>query len=144
MAAGPVDELESLEGKRDGVEDLALKKEPTVLVEGLSAARIRVVFEPPMTGPVAFRVRGLDVVYDRTKSTLSCGKVVAPLKPDKGGLVSFDLLVDNGSVEIFKDDGLLAISVAHVGPPNEPTLAVSGEGCTRNAISWRPLKSAWK
>jgi fructan beta-fructosidase len=144
LHAEPYSALEKLEGKREGKEEVPLTKEQMVFADGLDAVQVVVDFEPPATGPVHFRARGLDIIYDRSKGTLTCGKVVAPLKPDDKGLVRFEVLIDRGSVEVFADAGAVAISVAHIAPPGAPTFTAAGEGCTHNSISWRPMKSAWK
>jgi fructan beta-fructosidase len=144
LHAEPASKLEQLEGKRKGKEEIPLTKEPMVLVDGLDSAQVVVDFEPPTTGPVQFRARGLDIIYDRSAGSLTCGKVVAPLKPDGNGLVRLEILIDRGSIEVFSHISPLVISVAHVASAGAATFSAAGEGCTHNSFSWRPMKSAWK
>jgi len=97
----------------------------------------------PATGTTRFQLRGLDLIYDRSKGTLTCGKVVVPLPASDKGIVRLECYLDRGSVEVFTRDGSVAISVAHIAPDKAPTLTAAGDG-GELAAEWRPMKSAWK
>jgi fructan beta-fructosidase len=143
LHAEPVDYLETLEGERAGKEEVPLAKEPVTLLDGMEAGRVRLVIHAPATGSARLKLRGLDIKYDRAAATLTCGKVVVPLKASDEGLVSLECYLDRGSVEVFTRNGSVAISVAHIAPDKAPTLTAAGDGGTLDA-EWRPMKSAWK
>jgi fructan beta-fructosidase len=142
MFANPVEELNGLLLKRVHKEGIRLTRDPVTLADGLDAATVRLECTPPEKGSVRFRVRGLDLVYDATKETLACGKVVAPLKLDEGKVL-LRVLIDRGSVEVFANAGAVALSVAHVAPEADRTLTAAGGGVL-DRVTWWPMKSAWK
>src|SRR5262245_28296592 len=142
MFANPVEELKNLLVKRSEKVDIRLGAEPVVLAGGLDSAMLRIEFPAPKQGTVRLKVRGLDLVYDTAKETLTCGKAVAPLKPDEGKVL-LRVLIDRGSVEVFANAGALAMSVAHVAPDTDRTLTAAGNGAL-DRVTWWTMKSAWK
>jgi fructan beta-fructosidase len=93
---------------------------------------------------VGFILRGTTVNYDRKKMELSCGQHRAPLKPERGR-IRFRILVDRGSIEIFANDGLVAMSMGVIPPDDDKSLAVFSRGgdAKVNLLQVFELKSAW-
>ena len=89
-------------------------------------------------------VRGVPVVFDARKSTLSCADVVAPLAAEKGR-VKLRVLVDRGSVEVFGNDGRVAISkgIIPAGNARGLTLSAEGAGVTVEKLTIDELSSVW-
>ena len=56
-------------------------------------------------------LRGTPLVYDAAKQELVCKDVRAPLRP-QNGRVRLRVLLDRGSIEVFGNDGRVAMSVA--------------------------------
>ena len=135
----PIERISNLAGRPTDRQNVAIVKEPRVLATGLDTTLIELYFEP---ADVRLRVRGLDIVYDKAKQTLSAGKVVAPLAPAEEE-IHLMMLVDRGSVELFGNHGAVALSLAHVAPEKETDLTVAGSGRLRR-IAVVPTGSAWK
>ncbi len=90
------------------------------------------------------RARGIPIAYDAKKQTLTCGKVTAPVALD-GGTLRLRMLVDRASVEVFANDGRVAL-IAGVSPSRENTsVAVFTEGGDADVRNARvtALRSAW-
>jgi fructan beta-fructosidase len=143
MTANPVAELNYLLGERHRTEGVRLGPKPTVLADGLDAGMVRVEFAPPVAGEVRFRARGLDLVYERAKERLTCGKLEIPVRPENGK-VDLRILIDRGSVEVFANAGTVAASVAHVAPDRDHSVTAAGDGVVLDRVTWSPIKSAWK
>jgi sucrose-6-phosphate hydrolase SacC (GH32 family) len=92
-----------------------------------------------------FNVRGVPVQYDVEKQEISCKNVKAPLKP-VDGKVRLQLLVDRGSIEIFGNDGQVALSVASIPADDNHALEVFSRGGTTplRSLEVFELKSAWE
>ena len=91
-------------------------------------------------------MRGTKLVYDPAKETLTCKDVVAPAKHRENAvkLLSFVVVVDRGSVEVFGNAGSVAASVAHVAPEKDQSVTALGDGTTLDRVTWWPIKLAWK
>ena len=87
----------------------------------------------------------MPVVYDVKKQEISCRHVVAPLKP-AAGKVRLQVLVDRGSVEIFGNDGRVALSVGVIPADDNHSLEVfsRGGGTRLRSLEAFELKSAWE
>jgi fructan beta-fructosidase len=112
MFAEPVKEIATLHRGRVTVSNVALgAKGPSQKGELFD---LRAVIEPGSAAEVGFRVRGEPVAYDVKKQALVCKAGTIPLKL-VGGKVRLRLLVDRGSVEVFANDGAVAVSIgAHL------------------------------
>ena len=146
MFAEPVKEIDSLHGKKHAVADRMLKPGDNPLADlAGDLFDLRAEFEPGDAEAFGFTVRGVPVVYDVKKQTLSCKGVAAPLKP-REGKVRLQLLVDRGSIEMFGDDGRVALSVGVIPADDNHSLEVFSRG---GAVRLRSLeafemKSAWE
>jgi sucrose-6-phosphate hydrolase SacC (GH32 family) len=94
---------------------------------------------------VTLTVRGVPVIYDAVKKTLTCGDKTAPLAAEKGKL-TLQILVDRGSIEVFGNDGRVAISHGVIPPRGVRPISatVSGQSARIRSIEVNELKSVWK
>jgi fructan beta-fructosidase len=146
LFARPVRELATLHGKRHAWKGLTLRpgENPLAGVRG-ELFDVRAEFAAGDAGAFGFTVRGVPVVYDVKKRQLSCRGVTAPLAP-VAGKVRLHLLVDRGSVEVFGNDGGVALSVGVIPPDENKRLEVFTRGApTRlSALEVYELRSAWR
>ena len=85
---------------------------------------INAVAEVGDKGVFTLNVRGTPVGYDAAKGVLSCGDVSAPLAPE-GSMVRLRILLDRGSIEVFGNDGRVAISRAFAAENEKPGLSLA-------------------
>ena len=147
LFAVPVKEIESLRDSTQSWKDLALKPgvNPLADVKG-ELFDIHADLRPGAAGVVIFTARGIPVVYDAKKGQISCRGKTAPLKPRAGGSVRLQILVDRGSIEVFGNDGAVALSAGVLLSPEDRSLALSARDgeVTVTALAVHVLKSAWK
>jgi fructan beta-fructosidase len=146
MFAEPVAEIESLHAKKHSVADRMLHPTENPLAD-LSGDLfdLRAEFEPADAEQFGFTIRGTPVVYDVKKQEISCKNVTAPLKSEDGK-VRLRLLVDRGSMEIYGNDGRVALSVGVIPPDDNHSLELfSRGGATRlRSLEAFEMKSAWE
>ncbi|MBI3863712.1 MAG: GH32 C-terminal domain-containing protein [Planctomycetia bacterium] len=146
MFAEPVRELSGLESTPRRWSDVALVpgENPLGDVRG-ELLRIVAAFDPGQAESVGLVVRGVSVRYDARKHQLVCKNVAAPLAP-VDGLVTVEILVDRGSIEVFGNAGRVALSVGGVVPAQQRSIKteVVGRGAKLKALTISELKSAWK
>ncbi len=131
LSAEPVKEIEMLHGKKHIVVDRMLKPgdNPLANVSG-DLFDIQAEFAPGDARMFGFTVRGVPVLYDVEKREISCKNVKAPLNL-VDGKVRLQLLVDRGSIEIFGNDGQVALSVGAIPADDNHALEVfSRDGVT--------------
>jgi fructan beta-fructosidase len=147
LFAEPVKEIESLRDARHGWKDLSVKpgSNPLAEIKG-ELFDISAEVRPGAAEQVTFTLRGVPVVYDAKKGEVICKGKTAPLIVRKDGTARLRILVDRGSVEVFGNDGQLALSVGVLISPDERSLALSARGGEAKviAIDVNVLKSAWK
>ncbi len=142
MFARPVAELEGLRSKPRTWRDLKPGDDPLKDLEG-EIWEIRAEAEIGSSGTITLNVCGLPIVYDAAKGTLSVGKVVAPLAL-ADGVLRLHALVDRGSVEVFGEDGRVAISHGLSGGDRGRPLSLKTSGASARTLSAWALRSAWK
>jgi fructan beta-fructosidase len=110
----------------------------------LAEVRAATEFAERPRGKVTLSVRGVTIAYDRERGVLSCGSHSAPLLlPD--GKLRLRILVDVGSVEVFANDGRVAISHGLTPPEVAPPIEAAAEGNTTPlVIRVDLLKPAWR
>ena len=150
MFALPVRELETLRTKSEAVADgpkFGPGKNRVLAIEGElldASAELHVgnVFSPTKFGML---VRGIPVTYDAAKSTLTCGKITAPLDLEKGTTLRLRVLADRRSLEIFAGDGRVAMVVPIEPDAKKRTVELFAEGGTMSvgAFQVSTLRSAW-
>jgi sucrose-6-phosphate hydrolase SacC (GH32 family) len=147
LFAVPVKEIESLHDLKKAWKTLALKPgdNPLSEVKG-ELFDIHAEFQSGTAEQVVFTVRGVPVVYDRKKGEVSCQGKTAPLKTRKDGTVRLQILVDRGSIEVFGNDGQIALSVGGLIPVDNRSLALTVKGGKANVseLEVNTLRSAWK
>jgi fructan beta-fructosidase len=95
-------------------------------------------------GLARFDLLGGVVEYDFAMGMLRCQDVVAPLAPING-VVRLRILVDRGSIEVFGNDGLVAVSKGFTPKQSEPPLGLSaprGKAVAKR-LEVHSLKSIW-
>ena len=112
-----------------------------------SSPALRLVFdvEPGKARTLGLSVGDLPIEYDTKRQELRCGTVRAPLALE-GRPLGLEVLVDGGSVEVFADEGRVAMSVAHRFPPEATKLSVSARGGAAGEGTFRVqnVRTAWK
>lgn len=146
MFAQPVTELDSLRESTRSFKDVELRPKQN-LFDGIAGdtLRIRLEAEVPSDATLTLNVRGLPIVYDAAKNRITCGDLMAPLAP-LNGAIRLDVMVDRGSVEVFGNDGRLAISRAMpaAGADRAVSLVAAGGPARIRSASVQSLRSAWK
>jgi fructan beta-fructosidase len=92
-----------------------------------------------------FKLHGTSLSYDVKKGLLTCKNVSAPVKP-AGDVLKLRVLVDRGSIEVFADEGRVAMSVAAIQAEKGPgveVIVVGGDLKVKNLRISR-LLSAWE
>lgn len=146
MFAVPVKELDTLHGKGRDWKDLTVKPGDNPLADMKGELfDIRAEFQVGAAEQVGLTVRGVPVVYDVKKQELSCRGKAAPVKA-AGGTIRLHILVDRGSVEVFANDGRVAISAGGVFSAEERSLAAFAKGgeARIKALTVYEMKSAWE
>jgi fructan beta-fructosidase len=143
LFAEPVAELDSLRGAKIGMDTEALDGTPRTIDIESPAFDMTIESSLNGTGRLIARVRGADVIYDATAKTLTCGDKKAPLE-NVGGQLSLRILVDMGSIEIFANDGTVALSHGVQWGTASRALELTGEGATDIHVTAYPLKSVWE
>ncbi len=143
MFAWPVTELESLRGDKIGMDTEVLDATPRTIRIESPAFELMVEATLGPTGHLTACVRGVDVTCDAVAKTLTCGDKKATLATVEGKL-SLRILVDSASIEIFANQGAVAISHGVLLGSASPALALTGEGATEVQVTAYPLKSVWE
>ena len=148
LRAAPIAELERLMKVSHACDQSSLKAngETRISAVGSDFFRVKVEAEVGDEGSLTLKVRGVLIVIDRAAGTLSVAKVVAPY-PSNGLSVKLDVLVDRGSIEVFADDGRVAVSAASLQAEGEDqrivSLSVTGDRSLKQIFSVDELKSSW-
>jgi fructan beta-fructosidase len=137
MFAEPVREVEKLRGKKHDWSETTLKpgENPLADIRG-DLFDLRAELEIKDAAGVEFNIRGVPVIYDAKKQTLTCKQATAPLAP-VDGRIRLRLLVDRGSIEIFGNDGRVAVSVGVIPADENRALGLSAHG---GAVGVRSLE----
>ena len=144
LRARPVRELESLRDTDKPIAPIkdATRNGATTLAEDLDAFEL--LLTSISSHGYTLDIRGTKLVYDADKETLTCNGVTAPVSPRAGSLF-LRVFVDRGSIEVFTNDGLTAMSIAAI--PDEKNaklqfIPVTDDTTISSAQVYR-MKSAW-
>jgi fructan beta-fructosidase len=146
MFARPIAELATLRLRNIVLQD----QDPSSFANSLTGIfgdyfEIRAVADVAGDAVVTIVIRGVPIVYDAEKKSLRCGDKTAPLSAESGKL-TLQIVVDRGSIEVFGNDGRVAIS--HGVIPSKGvrpiTAAVSGQSARIRSLEVNELKSVWK
>jgi fructan beta-fructosidase len=145
LFAEPVREIERLRGVKHAWRETMLQAgdNPLAKLRG-DLFELRADVDLQDSAGFAFNVRGVPVRYDAKKKVLTCKQVTVPLSP-RDGRIHLHLLLDHGSIEIFGNEGRIAVSVGVVPADDEHRLRLSSLG---GAVRIRSLEvfaldSAW-
>ena len=146
LFAEPVKELDALHGKEHSWTDVLLKAngKPLELMRG-DLFDIRADFVLGDATAFGFSIGGVPVVVDVAKQTITCKGIVAPVKPIDGRL-RLRLLVDRGSIELFANDGEVALSCGTILSESNKSIEVYSRGgaTTLKSLVVYEMKSAWE
>jgi fructan beta-fructosidase len=147
LHATPVKELAILRGKKHAWSELPIAPRGENPLNNLRGELLEVLADilPGDARTITLRVRGIDVAWDASRGQLACQGVTAPLKPAAGRL-RLHVLADRGSLELFGNNGLVAMSVGAIPKESDQTLAISTSGgtCKITSLEVYPLRSAWE
>jgi len=141
--AWPVPELATLWTKSHTWKDIQPGTDPLAGIPG-ELFDLSVEAEVGVSGVVTLAIPGAPVVYDAARRTLSCGGISAPLAT-RSGAIRFRALVDRGSVEVFGEDGRVAISKGRGSrePARPLGLSVTGAGAQVRSLEFHEMASSW-
>jgi len=145
MTALPVREIERLRHPKRTLGRGPLKPGAAISGQVAEACDVELALRPGTADRIVLDVRGLAVVFDVRKNELSAKKIRAPLAPE-GGVVRLRVIVDRGSVEIFGNDGRVALAAASIAARDNRSIALSAEGgdAEVDAFEVGDLRSAWR
>ncbi len=145
LFAQPVRELSSLRrAKREETEiTIAPGVDPLHTLKG-DLFEINVDFSPGQSEAVGLNLRGTQLLYDALRKELVCRDVRAPLSP-RDGRVRLQVLLDRGSIEVFGNDGRVAMSVAAIPEVSNRSIGIFQRGAPARVHSLvvHELSSAW-
>lgn len=131
MFAQPVAEVAKLHRRHEAIvgdswQTIIAGKPLATGVEG-ELLDIRATLRPSAAARCGMVARGIPIVYDAKKKNLSCGKVTAPVALEDGA-VRLRVLVDRGSIEVFANDGLVALVAGVLPRPEDVSVTFFADG----------------
>jgi fructan beta-fructosidase len=149
LFAEPVKELESLRkaDSRKSWSNLSLDANANPL-KAISGDLFEILATIESNGdhkaPVEFNLRGTTLTYDPSAGELRCKNIKAPLAANNGQ-VKLRILLDRGSIEVFGNDGRVAISVGITPDAQNRSIGVRSIGgpATLKSLEVFELESAW-
>jgi len=144
LFAEPVDEIHILYDGTWTRSDVKLGSEPHTFDVPGELLDIAATLALSSSSKIGLRVRGVEIVYDAAKKSITCG-ATAPLEPIDGRIV-IRVLVDRGSVEVFGNHGRVAIEHGVLVDTNQPAIDVFAHGgkAILSKLVVHTLKSTWK
>lgn len=141
----PIREIENIHGRHHHWSGVLVKPGENILavVTG-KLFDIRAEIELSDAAEVGFTIRGVPVSYNVKEKKLNCLGKSAPLDPIKGR-ITLQILTDRASIEIFANEGRIAMSYSLPLAPDNMTLEVfarNGEAVLKSLDVWH-LKSIW-
>lgn len=143
LFAEPVPELTQLRGQPAELSDHPLSDQPHRIQLGQAGFDLQAEFTVGNASAVCLKIRGEEICFDAAEQTLRCGDKVVPCDPIDGRL-TLRILADRGSVEVFVDDGRVAISHGALLDPAAPAITLTGSGATAASVTAYPMRSAWQ
>ena len=143
LFAMPVREIETLRGKGQTWNDLALKAgdNPLAKTKG-DLFDIETEIEIGDAKTVTLDVRGTLITYDAATQSLICLKktVEAPLV---NGRLKLRALIDRTSIEVFINEGRYVMSFCFRPDADNQSFALTADGAQVDTLEVWPLKSIW-
>ena len=141
----PVREIAAIRGEHLHWSSETLEPGANLLAEVTGELfEIQAEIVPRKADQAGFTVRGTSIVYDAVKKELKCLGKSAPLDAVNGA-IRLHVLVDRASIEIFANDGLIAMSHSLPLPPHDKSLEVfarGGQAVLNTLDVWR-LNTVW-
>jgi fructan beta-fructosidase len=142
MFAEPVKELENLRSRTARVADMKIIDQPLKLDFSAELMDLEFVLEPGAENLVT-RVRGQEIIYEPKSAQIRFLDVSVPVALNDGKF-KMRVLVDRGSIEIFVNDGQVAISKGVlVDQGNKSVEIQSNSPAKLVSAAMHELKSAW-
>jgi fructan beta-fructosidase len=148
LFARPVAELASLRGREHSFDGLSIHgREQALAGPAGNVLEINIEASVGDKGAFTVNVSGSPVVYDSSRKSLACGDITTALAAVEG-VVRLRILLDRGSIEIFGNNGRVAISRA-LGPAGEhPGLSLTVPAASPPvkfpSVRVYELRSAWE
>lgn len=145
LFAEPVKEIQLLHNKEWKRENLTIdpNNDP---VSGISGElyHIKADFKLGKNSQVGFKIHGTEILYDAAKGELTCMNKKAEFKPD-GGKISFEIIVDRNTIEIFCNNGKVYMPIARdLTKEYGIELICRNEKVTAEILQIFELNSIWK
>ena len=141
----PVKGIEQLRHRAHIWKDLELSPRENLLsgIRG-DLFDIRAEFQKREAAEFGFKIRGIRLAYDVGKEQLSCVGKSALLAPAEGK-IRLQILVDRTSIEIFGNDGRVALPIGVVFEDDNKSLEIYSKGGITHVDSLEvyELRSAW-
>ncbi|MBL7132699.1 MAG: GH32 C-terminal domain-containing protein [Phycisphaerae bacterium] len=145
ICRNPVKEIEVLRTKEHSFADKVLKPGQNLLKD-VKGELFEIKAEVELAGAKAFgiRARGQAINYDVAGKTLTALGAKAPLEPIKNR-IKLHILLDRCTLEVFGNDGLIAMSSCFLYKPEDKSLEIYATGGDIKVVSLKvyELKSAW-
>jgi len=145
MFSEPVKEIENIHDKQHSWNTQTLKPgdNPLSAITG-ELFDIRAELELGDASEFGLLIRNIPVSYNVEKKELSCREQTAPLEP-VDGKIRLHILVDRASIEIFGNDGLLAMPIGVIPEDEDKSLEVFSKGGNTEikSLDVYELRSVW-
>jgi sucrose-6-phosphate hydrolase SacC (GH32 family) len=142
----PVREIEILRGHKHEWSDVALTVDKPFDAQ-LKTAELDIVAEiqPGTTNTFSFELSGFKATYDAASGKMSALGRTVDVKP-VDGLLRFRILRDRLMVEMFINDGTIAMTGLHTFDASKPALRITadGDGHRVKRLTAYPMKSMWE
>ncbi len=141
----PVKEIETLYGKDWHLDNVEIVDGKNALPEVTGDLfDISAEIDPGSASEITFNIRGTPVTYKPAENTIRCINT-GPLHP-VGGKVRFRILVDRSSIEVYGNDGQMALSNCFFPPSGDRSITLAAGGGTAKVVKLEvhELKSAWE
>jgi len=142
----PVREIEGLRAREHHWRDVVLSpgQDPLAGASG-ELYDIRAEFEVGDAAQFGLAVRGIEVAYDVSARQLTCLERAAPLAP-QDGRIRLQVLVDRTSIEVFGNDGRVALPLGAPSDGSPGTLSAFARGGSAwiRSLDVYELRPAWR
>jgi fructan beta-fructosidase len=141
----PVNELASLRTSTNTWPTQVLVNGVNVMAGATDeACELDAQFQPGTAANITFTLDGTPVTYNCQSQQLSCEGVTNPLSP-VNGVITLQILVDRGFLEIFANNGLvyMPMSTTPMAGAQPISLVASGSGAQLLSLNLYKLGSAW-
>lgn len=144
LLARPVREVEWLRGREHAWENLDVAEETSLEGPQGGLYDIEATIDPGDAKTVGLSIRGIPVRYDAAKRELTCNETTMPLRPHRG-VIQLRILVDRGSIEVFGNNGRVAMSVGVIPATDAHSLkaVAAGGSATFRSLTVHEMESGW-